>query len=217
MVKLSYYAGNISLSTAQKLTVLYDHCKRALDSQGLGWASASPELVNYSSTVFPLLLNASADECNELLSLEDSDDDGREMELIALPRVELEDNGNELVNILLPFRRRRVFNLHSQLSSFIFVRYFVAATKCHEIGQVSVANFNRKLYRWTRDHVVPHLNDERLYPGLGGVLRVMRTIKAADLNLTALSLSQSKTHPTVKPSPARKSRYRHLNPELLHP
>lgn len=188
MTKISFYAGNISLSSAKRLFTLYDHSKTYLDTQGRGWLSPSLTLTSYNPSIFPLLLNASSNECNELFTLDDRDEDDDEL-LITLPRIELEDNGKEVVNILLPFRKRRVYNLRSQLSSFVFVRYFVAATECHRISEIDPQNFNRKLYHWSRDHLVPHLTDERLYPGLGGLLRVMRTMTASELDLKALNLT----------------------------
>lgn len=172
--KLSFYAGNITLHTVREVLDLYEKCKATLDTKGLGWSK--PRLNMANPYAIPLYLDLVDGDCSDLLMLDDEEGESED-EIIALPRLEYDDNRNGLTNIWLPFRRKHVYNLRSKLSAFIFMRYFIAASKCYKTERVSSKDFNQKLERWIRIYVVPHLKDDRLYAGFGGVLRVLRTLK----------------------------------------
>lgn len=172
--KMSFYAGNITLHTVREILDLYEKCKTSLDTKGLGWSSPFQHLDE--SYAMPLYLELVDGDCSDLLMLDEEEGESED-EIIALPRLEYDDNRNGLTNIWLPFRRKHVYNLRSKLSAFIFIRYFIAASKCYKTERVSSKEFNQKLERWIKIYVVPHLKDETLYAGFGGVLRVLRTLK----------------------------------------
>lgn len=174
--KMSFYAGNTSLHTVREILDIYEKCKTSLDTKGLGWTKPFQNITSSNVYAIPLYLNLVESDCSDLLILDEEEGESED-EIIALPRLEYDDNSNGLTNIWLPFRRKHVYNLRSKLSAFIFMRYFIAASKCYETERVPPKDFNQRLERWIQINVVPHLKDEKLYAGFGGVLRVLRTLK----------------------------------------
>lgn len=171
--KISFYAGNVTLHTVREILDLYEKCKTSLDTKGLGWSNPVAMSNPYA---IPLYLKLVEGDCSDLLLLDEEESESED-EIIALPRLEYDDNSNGLTNIWLPFRRKHVYNLRSKQSAFIFMRFFIDANKCYENERLSPQEFNQKLERWIRINVVPHLKDEQLYAGFGGVLRVLRSLK----------------------------------------
>jgi hypothetical protein len=110
------------------------------------------------------------------LAINVNDDDNSEDMLVALPKMETEE-GEELSTIWLPLKRKHIFNINSQTSTFILFRYFVMVTQCYNFQGINQSMFNRKLKLWIDENVLPYLGDEKLYPAFGAVLRILETIK----------------------------------------
>jgi hypothetical protein len=112
------------------------------------------------------------------LAMNSNDDDDEEM-LVALPKMEVEEN-EELSTIWLPLKRKHIFNIKSRTSTFILFRYFVMVTQCHRYQGINQGTFNRKLKLWIVENVLPFLDDEEAYPAFGAVLRILETIKGPE-------------------------------------
>lgn len=110
------------------------------------------------------------------LALNQNDDDNEEDMLVPLPKMETEDD-EELSTIWLPLKRKHIFNINSKTSAFILFRYFVMVTQCYNYQGTNQSIFNRKLKLWLVENVLPYLDDEKLYPAFGAVLRILETVK----------------------------------------
>lgn len=162
---------------------LYEKCKVLLDTNGNGWSDPINDFSKFSFKIEPLIVSKhdKGDEDDEMkacvnLMLNQDDNDNDEDMLVALPKMDTEEN-EELATIWLPLKRKHIFNLNSKTSAFILFRYFVAVSKCYNYQGVSQVAFNHKLRQWIIDKVLPYLDDERLYPAFGAVLRILETVK----------------------------------------
>lgn len=99
-----------------------------------------------------------------------NDNDNDEDMLVPVPKIETE-------SIWLPLKRKRIFNINSKESSFILLRFFVIVSQCYSYQGINQAVFNRKLKTWIMENVLPFLDDDKLYPSFGAVLRILETIK----------------------------------------
>lgn len=162
---------------------LFEKCKVLLDTNGNGWSEPINDFSRFSLKIEPLVVTKhdKGDEDDEMkacvnLMLNQDDNDNDEDMLVALPKMEAEEN-EELATIWLPLKRKHIFNLNSKTSAFILFRYFVAVSKCYNYQGVSQVAFNHKLRQWIIDKVLPYMDDERLYPAFGAVLRILETVK----------------------------------------
>lgn len=162
---------------------LYEKCKVLLDTNGNGWSDPINDFSKFSFKIEPLIVSKhdKGDEDDEMkacvnLMLNQGDEDNDEDMLVSLPKMETEEN-EQLATIWLPLKRKHIFNLNSKNSAFILFRYFVAVSKCYNYQGVSQVAFNHKLRQWIIDKILPYLDDERLYPAFGAVLRILETVK----------------------------------------
>ncbi|XP_069685453.1 uncharacterized protein [Periplaneta americana] len=82
--------------------------------------------------------------------------------------------------VALPYKASHLLSLQSESSAFILVRYYVDSTKCLLAASCSaheLHEFNSNYYQWLKSEVIPHLRDDKWYPGFGGVLRVIEAMK----------------------------------------
>lgn len=114
---------------------------------------------------------------NLILSEEEDDTESPNRMLVSLPKLELA-NEPFLDNVWLPFKRKHNFNLADKDSAFILLRYYVAVRKCYALKAASPKKFNRRLADWLSDRILPHLEDDTFYPGLGAVLRIVETLQS---------------------------------------
>lgn len=178
VTKFSFYSGNISFSVAENVVNLYERCKELLDTNGNGW---NDPIVDFSKISFKIERldvkrdstdNETAKAC-AILAMNQSDDENDEDMLVPVPKIETE-------SIWLPLKRKRVFNVNSKESSFVLLRYFITVSQCYIYQGINQAVFNRKLKAWIIESVLPFLDDDKLYPAFGAVLRILETIKDPD-------------------------------------
>ncbi|XP_076761412.1 uncharacterized protein LOC143429619, partial [Xylocopa sonorina] len=104
---------------------------------------------------------------------------GNEPIIIPLPFLDDDADPN---SIALPFKRNTLQSLHSEWSTFVLVKYYIASVKCilsKSNGRAEVEAFNQRFYDWLQQSVQRHLDDEKWYPAFGGVLRVISTLEEA--------------------------------------
>lgn len=183
-MKLSFYAGNLEYTNAIAVIKLETKCKRAMNTNGNGWRSPRMEWFR-SNRIRVEALNQSIGDnfdgdhppcANLILSEEEDDVESPNRMLVALPKLEF---GNEPVlgNVWLPFKRKHYFHLAHQSSAFILLRYYVAVRKCYSFKTASPKKFHRRLADWLSDRILPHIDDDTFYPGLGAILRIMDTLQ----------------------------------------
>ena len=180
IAKFSFYTGNVTFSVAQNLFNLFDRCKELLDTNGDGWSDAISDFSKFTIKIEPITIENTRDDesmkaCGNL-AMNQNDDDNEEDMLVAMPKMELEEN-EELSTIWLPLKRKHIFNIKSRTSTFILFRYYVMVTQCYSYQGINQGIFNRKLKLWIVDNILPYLDDDELYPAFGAVLRILETIK----------------------------------------
>ncbi|KAG5672963.1 hypothetical protein PVAND_003050 [Polypedilum vanderplanki] len=182
ITKYSFYAGNVSLSTMQKITNLYDRCKELLDTNGNTWSDPIIDFSKFTVKILPVSISNNENEAmKSCASLITNNDD--EM-MVPLPKIEtddednLSDNDDEFSTVLiLPFKRdQSLFNINSKRSAFVLFRYYVTVTQCFTYQGIDQLAFNRRLKMWINENVLQYLDDDDVYPAFGAVLRILETI-----------------------------------------
>lgn len=185
LVKLSFYAGSLEYSNAVAVLRLQANCKREMNTNGNGWRL--PRLEWFKPNRFRIdALNQTIGDsydtdhppCLNLILSDDEDDaESNNRMLVSLPKLEFA-NEPQLGNVWLPFKRKHNFNLAARSSAFILLRYYVAVQKCYAFKSASPKKFHRRLADWLSDRILPHIEDDEFYPGLGAVLRIMETLQS---------------------------------------
>ena len=186
LAKFSFYSGNASYAVVQNVLNLYERCKELLDTNGNGWSDPITDFAQFRPKMEPLDLKRQSSEDDSMkacvnLAMNQNDNDNEEDMLVPLPKMETDENG-ELSTIWLPLKRKHIFNINSKSSAFILFRYFVLVSQCYAYQGISQSIFNQKLKLWLVEEALPCLNDEKLYPGFGAVLRILETVKAPNEN-----------------------------------
>lgn len=181
ITKYSFYAGNVSFTTANNLFILYDKCKELLNTNGNSWRDPISDFSSFSFHIEKIIISKEAESDEPMkacvnLMLNKDDNDNDESMLVALPKMEMEES-EDLSTIWLPFKRKHTFNLNSKTSAFILLKYFVQVSKCYDYQGASQANFNRKLKTWLSENILPYLDDDKLYPAFGAILRILESVK----------------------------------------
>lgn len=181
ITKFSFYAGNVTFSIAQNVIDLYERCKELLDTNGNFWADPITDFSQFDINILPLVLPKVRDDesmkaCSSLLT-KLNDDDNEEDMIVSLPKLEIDDDSRELLTIWLPLKQKHVYNINSKTSAFILFRYFVIVTQCYSYQGINQSIFNRRLKLWINENVLQYLDDDKLYPAFGAVLRIMESIK----------------------------------------
>ncbi|OXU30447.1 hypothetical protein TSAR_016677 [Trichomalopsis sarcophagae] len=104
-------------------------------------------------------------------------------------------------SIALPFKDHNLWSLYEEESVAILSTYYETCVNClfsKENHQKILADFNRDFYKWLLRSVYPRLNDDKLYPAFGGVLKIIAFLKNGVENEEMNSISTS-TSITSKP------------------
>ncbi|XP_012145386.1 uncharacterized protein LOC100879460 isoform X1 [Megachile rotundata] len=203
--KHSYYAGNIKYRNARKLFELHEQLKLFLRSNGAGWLKPSREIRHGKIPSIVITPPRTSVACQGIITYPASSDySKRELQrftfskkkrhpskhklhknsspaedsiVIPLPFLDDEVEPN---SIALPFKSESLMSLHSERSAFVLVKYYIASVKCivsKSGSKTGVEAFNQELYSWLQQSVQRHLDDDKWYPGFGGVLRVISTLE----------------------------------------
>ncbi|XP_065354428.1 uncharacterized protein LOC135948904 [Calliphora vicina] len=186
VTKYSYYAGQISLNTAQQILNLHQQSKQLLNTNGNGWkAPLQNVLVELKSIhIEPLhILELDKETCDEpsfcmqlVMAADENQIDDDKM-IIQLPKLEAEDVNGYLGNIWLPFKGKRSFDLKSESSAYIVVKFYETVTKCYRFENIDQQYYNHQFKTWLLESINVHLSDKQFYPGLGAVLRIYEYLK----------------------------------------
>ncbi|XP_023934351.2 uncharacterized protein LOC112043256 [Bicyclus anynana] len=173
-VRFAFYAGYVPYRRVRELHDFYDHIKRSLNTQGLGWRRPStiPKLSNI--TVEKIRIGSGrhfTDPCLSLVTKRDANS------CIHLPPLKTDDDSGPTA-VSLPFKTGGLVKLVSPSSQNILLKYYTTASRCvlHNSPKTcrhnDFVNFNNELWHWMKRDVAPHLTDENLYAAYGGVLRI---------------------------------------------
>lgn len=188
-VKFAYYAGFIPYKDVRSLYDLYDDMKTVLNTQGIGWRPPARIPLQSNLTVGKIVIGLGKlnDPCSCLVVTEHPN----QCLHLAVPRLDDDHNPSAMV---LPFKNGGLIGLYSPNSENILLEYFTTATRCilnssPEICRHSdFVNFNNELWHWMKKSIAPRLMDEKLYPALGGVLRVAAAVQTYGKGLTRRNL-----------------------------
>ncbi|KAM7359669.1 uncharacterized protein ACRADG_000729 isoform 2-T2 [Cochliomyia hominivorax] len=182
--KYSYYAGQISLNTAQKVLTLYKETKQFLNTNGNGWKTSLQNVLEELKSIHIEPLNIpelNQDICEEYCMQLDMDRDDYDLNddrmIVSLPKLEIDVRSNCLGNIWLPFRDKNIFDLKSENSAYILVQFYETITKCYRCEKIDQQYYNEQFRSWLLDNINAHLSNEQFYPGLGAILRVYEYLK----------------------------------------
>jgi hypothetical protein len=181
ITKYSFYAGNVSLSTVQKISNLYERCKELLDTNGNGWSEPLTDFSKFTIKIPPVSIstineNEAMKACASLVTSNDDEI------MVPLPKIEDDssnDDDDDYSSVLtLPFKHdQSFFNIISKRSAFALFRYYITATQCFSYQGIDQSPFNRRLKMWINENVLPYLDDDECYPAFGAVLRILESIK----------------------------------------
>lgn len=177
-VKFAYYAGYIPYNDVHKFHDLYEDMKSILNTKGIGWKPPVriPQQTNLTVGKILIGLGKLHDPCSCLVVREYPN------QCLRLPIPKLDDDRNPSA-MVLPFKNGGVVSLYSANSENILLEYYTTAARCilhsspARCRHSDFVNFNNELWHWMKKSVAPHLMDEKLYPGLGGVLRVAAAVQ----------------------------------------
>ncbi|XP_046804339.1 uncharacterized protein LOC124419354 isoform X2 [Lucilia cuprina] len=224
LTKYSYYAGQISLNTAQQILTLHQESKQFLNTNGNGWKAPLQNVLLELKSVHiePLhMAEQLEDNCNEpsfcmLLDITaDVSQSTDEQMIVQLPNLDEEDLNGYLGNLWLPFRRKRIFDLKSQSSAYVLVKFYETVSKCYRFENIDQQHYNQQFKIWLVENINIHLSDEQFYPGLGAVLRIYEYLKRAtkkDTNSFGDNLAELQSTDesfSKQPSPQIRSRKTH--------
>lgn len=188
-VKFAYYAGYIPYNDVQKFHNLYEDVKSILNTKGIGWRPpvGIPQQSNLTVGKILIGLGKLSDPCSCLVVRQYPN------HCLHLPIPKLDDERNPSA-MVLPFKNGGVVSLHSAYSENILLEYYTTAARCilnsspARCRHSDFVNFNNELWHWMKKSVAPHLMDEKLYPGLGGILRVAAAVQTYGKGLSRRNL-----------------------------
>ncbi|KAI5635827.1 hypothetical protein NE865_11429 [Phthorimaea operculella] len=176
--RFAYYAGYIPYRSARDLHNFYESLKLTLNTQGFGWKRSTRVPLQSNLTVGKILIGAGKpfDPCSSLVVKRDKRD------CIQIPSPSV-DNEARPAAISLPFKSGGLVSLNSPRSENVLLKYYTTAARCilrrspQECRHGDFVNFNNELWHWMKKFVAPHLMDENLYAGYGGVLRIAAAVQ----------------------------------------
>lgn len=182
-MKQSFYAGQLTYKSVNSVYELLNKCKTFLNTNGNGWREPIKAFSKFNFNIDPINGSITSEHgpeqipcVNLILSDEDNDADL----IVSLPKLDEDDDRERLSGIWLPFKRKHSFNLQSKSSAFILTRYYVAVIKCYEFQDTSPKKFKNLFGKWISENILSFLDENDFYPGLGAVLRIVRTLNTDD-------------------------------------
>ncbi|KAK9506289.1 hypothetical protein O3M35_008251 [Rhynocoris fuscipes] len=184
LCKAKYYEGTTSYCVTKQMNVLLVTTKQILGTDGGSWTRQIH--VEKSDKIAPFELKecGNVDSCRYLITNYDVLKHGEtEKPKVHVPMPFI-DSASFPSAVAVPFRNRSLFSLMSSDATDILVRYFMVAEQClagpcpngERKNNPSIREFELDYHNWLTRVVVPHLNDERWYPGFGSVLRLVSTM-----------------------------------------
>lgn len=180
IAKYSFYAGNVSLSTVQRISNLYERCKELLDTNGNGWSEPITDFSQFSIKILPVSITSDENEAmKSCASLVTNNDDEI---MVPLPIIETDDDSDDddefSAVIKFPFKKdQSLFSINSKRSAFVLFRYYILVSQCFTYQGIDQSAFNRRFKMWINENVLSYLDDDEFYPAFGAVLRIFESIK----------------------------------------
>ncbi|XP_073960506.1 uncharacterized protein [Choristoneura fumiferana] len=173
IAKYAYYGGTLPKEDTLKLFLFYEDAKRYLHHNGSTWARPDVTLlnsvtINVANTPFAFI-NArhkqTPDPC-VFLSYFEKTPTGL---TIPTPRIDWSS-----CTMFIPLANHSFVNLYSAKRATDLHKYYNIATNCVRMKRPSsLDKFTERFQSWLQGDVVPHLNDDHLYPALQGILSLI--------------------------------------------
>ncbi|XP_063230456.1 uncharacterized protein LOC134535318 [Bacillus rossius redtenbacheri] len=180
--RLGYYAGTVSYNHVEVLTDIYEETKAYLRTDGMIW-SRDMGLERLRPPISPLkvepLCPGDCSEACEQLTL--SKESGN-TQTVPIPFLDDESRPNTLI---VPMEGWKLVSITSRDSEGVLRRYYACAVRCltgRRDSEAQTREFHSNLISWLKDHVIPHLKEDRWYPGFHGVLQIIETMKQAGVD-----------------------------------
>ncbi|CAG5059325.1 unnamed protein product [Parnassius apollo] len=177
ITKFAFYGGTVSKESALRMFNFYHDIKKYLDTDGSGWCEPnlevlktvaikiSPPRVSYARSM--------EDQCDYLAYFEKTDTGLK----VPTPTITWND---KFSTMFVPLKNQSLISLNSPNSTNALFKYYDAAKSClSSTKPEDQEEFNRRFESWLIFNVLPHLNDDNLYVGLGNVLSLVN--KTSDL------------------------------------
>lgn len=168
ITKFSYYGGTADQDDTLRLYDLYDEIKSYLNTNGRGWRSPNTHLLNSVSVNVASPRTHHAREthypCDNLAFYEKTQSGFS----VPLPTIEWHKSGETM---FVPLKNESLIPLSSTDKPDVLFKYYDTAKNC--IPDTERTEFDAKFQDWLNSKVIPHLNDEKLYPALGSVLTLV--------------------------------------------
>ncbi|XP_063925151.1 uncharacterized protein LOC135139017 isoform X1 [Zophobas morio] len=181
IAKYAYYAGLIDYDSMATLLGLFDELKWFLRTNGQGWAKPLPQnMENFEIQRIPLQPISDKDQCANLIFVEGNAPDEKSSRCDATIPLPFFDSITRPSAIALPTKTCPLYNVESNTSSYLVMKFFVTSYKCLQWKNVKTENmekFQNEFCHWIEEQILPRLQDEKFYSAFGGVLRVRNTLK----------------------------------------
>lgn len=191
IAKEAYYAGNADYITVAEVHRMLNRWKWYLSTDGGTWSQeCDMRKIPTKVAVLDLNLHDPVAACEELYidapsTPNETDNFASQTLITESSRVAVPYFDNNLAPnaIALPFRKINLYSLMDPKAAYILVKYYTLSMRCLSRNSNDVLVFNNYFHEWIMSKVVPHLHDqERWYPALGAIMRVVETIKQNGLS-----------------------------------
>lgn len=163
--KYAFYGGAVSYETVKNVKRYYDEIRSTLQTDGHKWQGPNDDVYRAVLESLPHVARSrrvSEDECKRLPFY-------NKIEAGYVPPVPQVD-WNRSATLYLPIKSGPANSLRSNGAARELQLFYELVSGCLETNPGSLRKFQQRFKKWLESDVVPHLNDDFLYPGLFGVL-----------------------------------------------
>lgn len=171
ITKFAYYGGTIPKQDALKVYKLHDDIKKYLNTDGKGWHKPTTSfLYSMSVNIAPIHQDHARnteDPCSDIAYFEKTNTG------LAIPVPSISwEQGAECM--FLPLKNQGPVPLTYPNTSDMLFRYYNTAKLCIMSSNIDdMESYDERLQRWLDQNIVPHLNDDTLYPAFHSVLSLV--------------------------------------------
>lgn len=178
ITKFAYYGGTVAKDDAFRLYEFQDNLMKYLRTDGKGWRNPKADfLYSMSVNIAPICQNYPRNSqfpCEDIAYFEKT----KTGLAVPMPSISWE-KGFEC--IFFPIKYQSPISLNWINASNSLMKYFNIARYCSMTSNLEdLDNFDERFQKWLDFNVIPHLNDDKLYPALRSVLSLVNKSKVFD-------------------------------------
>lgn len=202
VIKFAYYGGTVSQAQATEIFQLYEDIKLCLNTNGSSWKLPNPNLLSYMSiSIAPVHVPSAKrahNPCDNIAFFEETANGLA----VPVPKVIWSQHAEY---IFIPLKNISIIPLRDPFTNSL-LKYYDSAKNCiktrkraKEEQLEDESSFENRFQTWLEKEVVPHLNDDCLYPALGSVLTLVnKSISLIDAMVDAMALDTNKMNYSQK-------------------